>query len=96
MRTEELMVEWINARRHSETQRELLKRSEEIAKNATNELGEWLIPKGVKDMPEESDWDWFNVWIGFGVLRARRLSSGDYQVEWLKEPDGKDRLRFNL
>ena len=56
--------------------------------NAQNDLGRWLLPEDAATNEE------FNVWIGDGIMAARRndapgASSNDYLVRWRKSPSAK-------
>lgn len=53
--------------------------------NAGNDLGKWLVPE---DATIGED---FNVWVGDGILSAKRnqspgASMNDYLVKWRKAP----------
>jgi SLT domain-containing protein len=51
--------------------------------NATNALGKWMVPD-VPDAMEEQ----FNIWVGNGLLSAKKVGQHDYKVEWRKKQVG--------
>jgi hypothetical protein len=89
MKTEELMQNWIRARKGRERAEAIMAQAQDEEAKAVNEMGAWLCPADAK-IGEP-----FHVWIGSGILQVFLLGdvdSGNYKVQWRKEPDGKDRL----
>lgn len=87
-KTRDLVNNWARTRRHTERQRRQLSEDEKQLSAAQSQLGKWLCDAGDNQF---HDGEWINIWFGSGILRARRSKGDIYEVEWLKEPDGKDR-----
>lgn len=83
-KTRALVDAWISANKRLEMAKREVNAADCNVSNSTNELGRWLVPKEMLDR----NGDWFNIWFGSGILRARTVN-GKYEVEWLKRPDQK-------
>lgn len=86
--TVEKVRRWHHALKRLHRAKSEVNASEVEVANAGNDLGAWLVPDDVK-LSEE-----FNVWIGDGILTARRniapgSTMADYVVKWRKEPSAK-------
>src|SRR4051812_18586802 len=49
--------------------------------NATEALGKWMVPAASEHVGEQ-----LNIWVGDGLLGAKRLENGNHEVKWRKEP----------
>ena len=67
--------------------------------NTENELGKWLVPEWPviteEKLGDEEVRERFNIWFGSGI-QAQKISDGNYEIKWRKEPDGKDRHEYGL
>lgn len=90
-KTEELLGKWARANKGLVQARVELSNAEMEQIKASAELGKWLMPDGqAKAIMTDGKSEWFNIWIGSGILRARFIESRNwYEVEWLKYPDEK-------
>ena len=51
--------------------------------NATNDLGEWLVPDDAKIG------EVFHVWFADGIIQAELVGAHDFKVSWRKRPSLK-------
>lgn len=75
---------WERARKRVEDLKRELSSAECEFSNARISLGEWMVPKE----PENDDTE-FNIWLGDGLLSAKRDKSGYHEVKWRKRPSEK-------
>jgi hypothetical protein len=80
---DDLLKRWLEANERLVAARRELNSAECAERNATNELGKFLVPE------KSEDGEKFHVWIGNGLLQAQRLSLATYGVHWRKEPTKK-------
>lgn len=78
---------WSRAVRQLERAKSEVYSAECEAANAANDLGKFLVP-------EDHDSSEFNIWLGDGILSARRntapgASMFDYIIKWRKAPSLK-------
>jgi hypothetical protein len=52
--------------------------------NATEALGAWMVPAGPEYVGMQ-----LNLWVGDGLLAAKRCENGNHQVQWRKPPGPK-------
>ena len=85
---------WIAAKKRLNELRKELNSAECALANATNYLGKYLVP--VDTIITERNNEWFNIWWGNGILRVRTKRVNDFEVEWLKEPTGKQAINQGI
>ena len=79
----ELLRRWEMARKQVEQLRRQVGQAECALANTQNALGKWMVPD-VPDAMEEQ----FNIWVGNGLLSAKKVGGNDYHVKWRKVPTG--------
>jgi hypothetical protein len=82
---------WIAAKKDVAELKSRLNSAQCELDNSVNDLGKYLIPESTIPKSVGGSFDWFNIWWGNGILRARKTDGhfDTFEVEWLKEPMGK-------
>ena len=79
----DLIKRWESARKNVQELRRQLQSAECELSNSENALGKCMVP----DVPDTED-EQFNVWVGNGLLSAKKVGGNDYHVKWRKLPTG--------